>query len=168
MNYKELTQKQVKELFTYSAIDGSLIRNSTNRLTALDSSSSALRTNLSINKKSMTIPVNQLIWLLCFGYFSKKIIFNKDFNKYNLRLSNLIEITKEDHYLLLLSYKNLMKYCSIKTNLEVSDAFIVKYLDKGKVISNRYFDFYKAKEFRDGLVLDYKRTIIELGGIPPC
>ena len=167
MNYKELKQEQVKELFRYSAVDGSLVRKSTNKPAALDSSSSVLRTNLTIDKQSISIPVNQLIWMLCFGSFSQKIIFNKDFNKYNLRLSNLLEVTRKEHSALLLGYKNLTKYCTIKTHPNYPDVFVVVHLHEGKVLSERYFDYNTAKEFRDKLVLHYKRVIIKHGGIPP-
>lgn len=167
MNYKELTQEQLKTFFRYSAIDGSLIRKSSNKSVALDDSSSALRTNFTFNKQSITIPVNQLIWMLCFGSFSQKIIFNKDFNKYNIRLTNLLEVSRKEHSTLLLGYKNLTKYCTIKTHSNYPDTFIVNHLSEGKLLLVKFFDYASAKTYRDDLLMYYRRLIIQSGGIPP-
>lgn len=164
----EITKDDLEKLFTYNPITGEIIRNKTSKPVVYSEFDNVPKVSFKLNEKSHRIPAHSIVWCLYYGSWCKELIFHKDFNQFNLKINNLMEVDNKKNYTLITAYKNLTQYCDIKPHSQDKHIYLVRYLCNNRLRYERYMDIKFAQKARERLIRVYRRLIIKLGAIPPC
>lgn len=168
MSYqKEITKEDISEIFNYDALSGVLIKKKTGLPVTYPEFDKTAKVSFKIKDKTYRLPAHTIIWLLCYGAWPKGVVFHKDFNQFNLKITNLMEVPRVTNYALLTAYKNLLEYCDIKTHAKDKHIYLVRYIYKKRLRYEQYHDIKFANIACKRLKEACRRVIIQLGAIPP-
>lgn len=168
MSYQtEITKDDIQELFTYDPLSGDLFKKKTGLKVSYPEFDKTAKVSFVCKERGYRLPVHTLIWLMCYGVWPEGIVFHKDFNQFNLRITNLMEVSHIKNYALLSAYKNLTEYCDIKPHFKDKHMYVVRYVSKNRLKYEKYHDIKFAQIACNKLKENYRRLIIQLGAIPP-
>lgn len=164
----KITKEELDSLFTYNPLTGDLIRKRTGKQVVYSEFDSVPKVSFKLNGKNHRMPVHSIVWCLYYGDWCKELIFHKDFNQFNLKINNLMQVNNKTNYALISAYKNLTQYCDIKPHSQDKHIYLVRYLCNNRLRYERYMDMKFAQQACMRLIRIYRRVIIKLGAIPPC
>lgn len=167
MKKDELTQEDLQKIFVYDALSGKLTKKRTGKEVTDTEFEGTPKAYFTYKGKKYGIFLHLVCWILHYGKWPDQIVFHRDFNKRNNKITNLMEVNTRDNYQLLCAYNNLTKYCDIKPHHKFQDIYLVRYLAGGRLKSDKYEDYGFAKAASERMKNTYRRSIIKLGGIPP-
>lgn len=167
MKKEELTLDEIREVFSYDPVSGKLFNLRTSREVIPSEYETNPKACFRYNSKVFTVLIHSVCWLLHYGQWPSDIVFHRDFNKTNNKITNLMVINRRDNYKLISAYNNLTKYCDIKAHSKYNDIYLVRHLSNGRLKHEKYEDYGFAKDAAEKLKNNYRRLIIKLGGIPP-
>lgn len=168
MSYKsEIHKEDLLQIFDYDPVKGILIRKKTQKEVTYPPFDKTAKVSFKVNEKLYRLPSHTLIWLMCYGVWPEGVVFHKDFNQFNLKITNLMEVTRIKNYALLSAYKNLTEYCDIKPHSQDKHIYLVRYISNNRLKYEQYHDIKFAQIACKRLKENYRRLIIQLGAIPP-
>ena len=168
MSYQnEIKKEDILNIFTYDPISGNLIKNKTGNVVTYPEFDKVAKVSFIVRGVSYRLPSHTIIWFICYDKWPTGVIFHKDFNQFNLRITNLMEITRVKNYALLSAYKNLTEYCDIKPHSQDKHIYLVRYISNNRLKYEQYHDIKFAQIACRRLKENYRRLIIQLGAIPP-
>lgn len=167
MKKDELTKDDIDKIFDYNPLSGVLTRKRTgSEVKDLDYITIPVA-YFTHKKEKYGIATHIICWMMYYGQWPDKVVFHRDFNKRNNKITNLMLISTQDNYKILGAYNNLTKYCDVKIHHKYQDIYLVRYLAGGRLKHEKYEDYGFAKAAADQMKNKYRRVIIKMGGIPP-
>lgn len=168
MSYKtEITKADLDALFHYDAVSGDLVKKKTGEKVKYPEFDDSAKTSIVVKGKIYKLHAHTIIWMMVYGCWCENVIFHKDFNQFNLKITNLMEVTHRENYALLSAHKNLTEYCDIKPHSVDKHIYLVRYVSNKRLKYERYEDIKFAQIACKRLKDTYRRLIIKLGAIPP-
>jgi|APGre2960657404_1045060.scaffolds.fasta_scaffold00061_26 hypothetical protein len=168
MSYQNEIQKEdILKIFEYDPLSGDLTRKSTGKKVKYPEFDRVPKVTFKVKDKTYRLHSHTIVWFMCYGEWPKYVIFHKDFNQFNLRITNLMEVNRLHNYALLSAYKNLTEYCDIKPHSQDKHIYLVRYISNNRLKYEQYHDMKFAQLACKRLKENYRRLIIQLGAIPP-
>jgi hypothetical protein len=168
-SYRELQRTDLENVFLYDPIEGVFIKRKNNKSIEFKESydDKIPQIDFSIQGKYYRIPAHTLAWVLHFGYFPEGVVLHRDLDKYNLRISNLLDVSQKHYKAFLTAHKNLNENCKVLLHPTDQYKFIVGFFINGKLRYRVFQDDIAAKEYIKIKKRQLIRQIRLLGGVIP-
>lgn len=153
--YKDtLSYREIEELFIYNPVDGKIIRRDTMLETHLVDYDSDVRIEFRYKPKGVkglgkkySIPARSIAWMLHYQTWATHVLVHRDFDKRNLKVSNLIEMPRKEYRQMLSCYNNYLNNCKVKKHKEDQYKFVVKYSENGRIYCKTFVDNFVAQKY---------------------
>jgi HNH endonuclease len=168
MSYKNTIKREdLAKIFKYDCILGNLIKVKTNKIVTYPEFDKVPKVSFLVDGVQYRLPSHTVVWMLYYNEWPTDVVFHKDFNQFNLRITNLMLVDRQKNYALLSAYKNLVEYCDIKPHSQDKHIYLVRYVSNNRLKYEQYHDLKFAQLACKRLKDNYRRLIIQLGATPP-